>query len=481
MATVGVDGVNISSAGSSVPAPDATTITLLNKAHGDNLRAEFLVGNYSDAIGDFDPTALDKLLSSSSNTSKVVSSLVGDVSSQGWDGVTVDFESIESKDAQGLVNFVTALKAAMPSGKSVSVDVTAFPDAADYPANGYNLTALGGAVDRVALMAYDEHGPTWNGVGPIGGLPWQESCLQQVLADVPASKVDLGVAGYGYTWPTSGTGVQVTDAQARQMVQSDGSTATWDSTQGEWTVTLKNGTVMWWSDAKSWPLRVALAQKYSLHGMALWALDLSDPIPVTSQGSSPSGALPGTWASCAGEGGTCGVSGSSVVAFGAGGQFKYAGESGATACNTSVFGDPDPGVVKSCYVETAPPGTNTWASCSGENGTCSFSGVMTVAYGAGSSFAYATLGGGTGCSNSVFGDPDSGVVKSCYVIGPPPTFTTWTNCSAENGTCSFTGTHEVAYGANGQYFYRSFTGGTGCSNSVFGDPDSGVVKACYVQ
>ena len=283
MSTVGVDGVNINSAGTSVPAPDSSTITLLNKAHADSLRAEFLVGNYSDSIGDFDPTALHKLVSSSSNISKVVSSLVSDVNSQGWDGVTVDFESIQSQDAQGLVNFVAALKSAIPAGKTVSVDVTAFPDAADYPANGYNLTALGNAADRIALMAYDEHGPTWNGVGPIGGLPWQESCLQQVLADVAASKVDLGVAGYGYTWPTSGTGVQVTDAQARQMVQSDGSTATWDSTQGEWTVTLKNGTVMWWSDAKSWPLRVSLAQKYGLHGMALWALDLSDPIPVTSQ------------------------------------------------------------------------------------------------------------------------------------------------------------------------------------------------------
>ena len=196
---------------------------------------------------------------------------------------------------------------------------------------------------------------------------------------------------------------------------------------------------------------------------------------------SSGGALPGTWASCAGEGGTCAVSGNSVIAFGAGGRFNYAGESGATACSDSVFGDPDSGVVKNCYVETAPPGTNTWASCSAENGTCSFAGVMTVAYGAGTSFAYATLGGGASCSNTVFGDPDSGVVKSCYVIGAPPTFTTWSSCSAENGTCSFTGTHEVAYGANGQYFYGTFNGGTGCGNSVFGDPDSGVVKTCYVQ
>jgi len=141
-------------------------------------------------------------------------------------------------------------------------------------------------------MAYDEHGPTWNGVGPIGGLPWQEACLQQLLTLVPAAKVDLGVAGYGYTWPTTGTGVSVGDAQARQMVADDGSSATWDSTQGEWTATLSDGTVLWWSDAKSWSLRVTLAQKYALHGMALWSLGLSEPLQATS---SAGGIDPGTW------------------------------------------------------------------------------------------------------------------------------------------------------------------------------------------
>lgn len=282
MATVGVDGININSAGTSAPAPDAGALTLLAKAHADHLRAEFLVGNYSNSIGDFDPTALDRLLSSSNNINSVVTTVVNAVNTQGWDGVTIDFESILGKDTQGLVNFSTALKQAMPAGKTVSIDVTAFETAAEYTANGYNLTALSGVVDRVALMAYDQHGPTWNGVGPIGGLPWQESCLQQLLTKVPAAKVDLGVAGYGYTWPKTGTGEQVGDAQARQLVSADGSTATWDSVQGEWTATLKNGTVMWWSDAKSWPLRATLAQKYAVHGMALWSLGLSDPLKATA-------------------------------------------------------------------------------------------------------------------------------------------------------------------------------------------------------
>ena len=139
LATLAVVAGTASLAHPASAAPDSSTITLLNKAHADNLRAELLVGNYSDTIDDFDPTALHKLVSSSGNIGDVVSSLVQNVNTQGWDGA-----------------------------------------------------------------------------------------------------------------------------------------------QGEWTATLKNGTVLWWSDAKSWPLRVSPAQKYGLHGMALWALDLSDPIFVTS-------------------------------------------------------------------------------------------------------------------------------------------------------------------------------------------------------
>jgi hypothetical protein len=192
-------------------------------------------------------------------------------------------------------------------------------------------------------------------------------------------------------------------------------------------------------------------------------------------------ALPGTWTKCAAENGTCAVSGSSVVAYGAGGRFNYVSASSATACSNAVFGDPNSGVAKWCYVQSAPSGTPAWPQCAAENGTCAFSGLMTVAYGASGAYKYATLGGGTACTNAVFGDPASGVVKSCFVTGPPPTFATWTACAAENGTCSFSGTHEVAFGVGGRYYVGSFTGSTPCTNTVFGDPAVGIIKACYVQ
>jgi hypothetical protein len=70
-------------------------------------------------------------------------------------------------------------------------------------------------------------------------------------------------------------------------------------------------------------------------------------------------------------------------------------------------------------VETAPPATDVWQQCAAEGGTCSFSGVMTVAFGANGSYNYATLNGGTACSVAVFGDPAAGTGKSCCVQDLP--------------------------------------------------------------
>jgi hypothetical protein len=71
------------------------------------------------------------------------------------------------------------------------------------------------------------------------------------------------------------------------------------------------------------------------------------------------------------------------------------------------------------------------------------------------------------------------------VVSPPSTTTTtlppttgWTRCAVENGTCSFSGTREVRYGANGVFAYRTATGSIACNNATFGDPVYGAVKAC---
>ena len=57
----------------------------------------------------------------------------------------------------------------------------------------------------------------------------------------------------------------------------------------------------------------------------------------------------------------------------------------------------------------------------------------------------------------------------------------WTTCANENGFCSFSGTAQVRYGAGSSWATGTFTNGVACNNSVFGDPDFGVVKTCQIQ
>jgi alpha-L-rhamnosidase len=143
------------------------------------------------------------------------------------------------------------------------------------------------------------------------------------------------------------------------------------------------------------------------------------------------------------------------------------------------------GVQPGTYLVSANPGNygvpTSFTKCAAENGTCSVTGTEEVAFGANGIYTYATESASVACSGTAFGDPDYGVVKSCYtgpvVAGPSGTI----YCSPENSLCSFYGTETVYFGAGSDWTSKTITGGTPCTDTVFGDPDYGVVKACYVK
>jgi spore germination protein YaaH len=271
LATLGVDGVTLSRRGTTV---SSIAPRLAATAHAHGLRAELLLSNYSDRLGDFDPKAAARLLRSPDHIDAVATRLASYVATQGWDGIQVDLESLHAADADGLLALAGALQAKMAPEKTVSIAVMASDRPAEYVRRGYRLAELGAAVDTLALMTYDQHGP-WSGPGPIGALAWQRRCVAVVTAAVPAAKVDLGVAGYGYAWPRGRT---LTDAQARRLVSRDGATARWRAGAGEWTARLSDGTRLWWSDGRSIALRQELAAALGLHGIALWRLGSADPL-----------------------------------------------------------------------------------------------------------------------------------------------------------------------------------------------------------
>src|SRR5262245_22410958 len=190
-----------------------------------------------------------------------------------------------------------------------------------------------------------------------------------------------------------------------------------------------------------------------------------------------------TWTFCANEGGTCSFSGTQQVRYGANGAYVYKTLTGGTACTNSVFGDPAYGTAKQCEIGSAAS-TSSWTFCASEGGFCGFTGAKVISYGANGLYYYKIVSDGASCTNSVFGDPAAGTVKSCAIgsvsISPPPPSSDWTFCAWEGNFCGFAGTKQVRYGADGSYAYKTLTDGTPCTNSMFGDPIEGSVKHCAV-
>jgi spore germination protein YaaH len=272
--TVGVDGVSITSSGAGVHEPDEAMVKAEYVAQHAGLRAEFLISNYDHG---FSRSIAHKLLSSPQNIAKVAEKIAKYVDDQNWDGISVDLELLQKRDSLNFIRFLQALREQLSVGRSISVCISNSITSDEYLDRGYDLVGIAQNVDRIILMAYDQHGPWEHKPGPVGGLGWQRKGLNVMLEQVPAAQVDLGQAGYGYAWRPNGTHA-VSDARARHLVKQDGATAHFDTKAGEWHAHLSDGSTIWWADARSLQIRLGVARAKGLHGAAVWDLGQSDPI-----------------------------------------------------------------------------------------------------------------------------------------------------------------------------------------------------------
>lgn len=271
LATVGIDGVTVSASGRTLSPLPPGTASVVAAAQRRGAKSELLVSNYDEELGDFSPAVGAALLRNPAHRAAVVQALVDRVRTARTDGLQIDLEALEAADADGLTAFATEVRAALPADATLSIALSAGEDAASYRSSGYDLRALADVVDRVVLMTYDQHGPTWSDPGPVGGIGWARRCVRAlVTGGVPRRKVDLGIAQYGYSWPGDGTdGATLTVRTARSLAAS---AARYDQRQQEWTATGREGTVLWWSDQRSLRARLQLARSEHLHGAAIWQL-----------------------------------------------------------------------------------------------------------------------------------------------------------------------------------------------------------------
>lgn len=133
--------------------------------------------------------------------SRIIASIVE--RSKPYDGIQIDFESISAKDGTAYLNFLAAVKKALPKDKLFSVAVMARwqghkdknpNDAFDYP-------FIGMIADRVVIMAYDEHYRSGSH-GAIASLPWCKEIFTYAVKHIPSNKLVMGIPLYGRSWQT---------------------------------------------------------------------------------------------------------------------------------------------------------------------------------------------------------------------------------------------------------------------------------------
>jgi spore germination protein YaaH len=260
------------------------------------------------------------LLAKPAARTQIVEAITTMVVTNNYDGVDLDFEgfafvdsnSTWSKTAPLWAAFVKELSASLRAQKKLLSVSTPYVLDPKGPQKGYFVyawAAIAPFIDRLRIMTYDYSVAR---VGPLGPITWTERTLQYAVSVMPASKVYIGVAGYGRDWVTGVSGVCPANVasvikpgakaatfvmrNAQDLAASYGATPVFNEQFGEMTFSYQkvyNGTTAsglatsctaqrtaWYQDAKAFALRAALVDKYRLGGISEWTLGMEEPLAL---------------------------------------------------------------------------------------------------------------------------------------------------------------------------------------------------------
>ncbi|MFW5985486.1 MAG: glycosyl hydrolase family 18 protein [Halanaerobiaceae bacterium] len=206
---------------------------------------------------------------------KAINNIVSLLEKNDFAGVNIDFEFIPPSTRKGYTTFVRKLSEKLQArGKKITISV--FPKInVPYEIHGaYDYNALADHVDRMVIMSYDHHWSTGS-PGPIAPIDWVEKNIKYALKHVPAEKIILGIANYGYDWARAGQGEDLGSVQATELAESYNSKIMWDEESRTPYFHYHNGETtreVWFENTQSLIYKLDLVKKYNLQGVAVWRL-----------------------------------------------------------------------------------------------------------------------------------------------------------------------------------------------------------------
>lgn len=241
---------------------------------------------------------LDLIATPEAHATKLIEEVAPIMQKHGFTDLNLDIESFTkaSESARlGYVQFVKAVKDELMRLRLGTLTVELTPKS-PVELHLIDVARIGEIADYLVLMAYDYHTITSSVAGPIaplGGVPTEaeydvETALKETLRYAPASKVILGVPLYGYEWETlkntpgsavvPGSWQVATGKRMEEFIKTcSDCTKGFDIVAQEAYViypgeTPRHFQQAFYENKDALQAKIALAKKYQLAGIAMWAV-----------------------------------------------------------------------------------------------------------------------------------------------------------------------------------------------------------------
>lgn len=269
-----------------------------------------------------DKLVLSGFLAKAETRTTIVTSIVDLVKKNGFDGIDLDFEGFAfvdgnttwAKTAPNWILFVRELSDQLHLSQKLLSVTTPYAFNPTEKLKGYTVYSwadIASSIDRLRIMTYDYSVAK---PGPIGPINWTEKTLLYAISIMPASKVYVGLPGYGRDWITAIVGTCPVSAPPGLTMSAKAATfkmnyayakaaidqgiPVFDEKNSEMTysyVKVFNGLTVkgaptscsisrtvWFQNERSFTERMNLVAKYRLGGAALWTLGMEDLTATTA-------------------------------------------------------------------------------------------------------------------------------------------------------------------------------------------------------
>ncbi|GHU26659.1 hypothetical protein FACS1894172_04390 [Spirochaetia bacterium] len=189
-----------------------------------------------------------------------------------YDGLQIDFENVPGRDRESFLSFLRELRAGLGE-KMLTVALPA--RTRTISDDMYHYPSIAGIVDRILVMAYDEH---WSGSapGPIASMAWCKRVADYALGVLGPEKLIMGLPFYGRAWGRSPNSAYTYSGIERIKAENNVTEIQRENGIPMFSFTMSVTVTAYYEDSYSLIARMQMYQEQGIQGIGFWRIGQED-------------------------------------------------------------------------------------------------------------------------------------------------------------------------------------------------------------